>query len=641
MMHMPESALIREIILENFMSYQYARIPFKPGLNLVCGPNGAGKSSILLGLAVALGQTYTERSRRLGDLIRRGENLGRVSVVFDNSPHDDGKRPIPSINSDTLMLSRYLNRDGTYWHEANNRTVMKGEVLRLLERLSINPDNMIIIMHQNMIDVFGAIDVRERLKLVEEAVGLREYRERILEAHEKLSHTLSEEESIRSLLEKAQETLRYWEGEYGRFQRKRELGERKRELELEYAWAKCIRQEEAVENLRGKLDGLRAELGEIEGELNESSKRGEELEAKLKELEFELDASYQRLITHERAHAETEARAKLIESFNTSLRSAVGTGLEELLEHLSTELERAKEGMKEADAKSKEVKSELVGVKGELEKTREAHVNSRVHTAVLGFRRELFERDISSAQSELRRARRELEGLEQEARQVGERIETQRKPQEVLDDLKLTNMQLASLADVSPDVERMYLSYKGTLKELEAKAEVAAANRQRALDELELRKQKWSSELSKLLREVRGNYQEILRRVNASGDINLANAHDIEEAGLELLVGFRGSEPQVLNAYTQSGGERTTALMCFLLALQQRIQSPIRAVDEFETHLDPRNREAILQGIVEFMKGEAAQYIVITPGQLIDIKGVPNVITVQNTAGVSRVKVAA
>jgi len=44
---------------------------------------------------------------------------------------------------------------------------------------------------------------------------------------------------------------------------------------------------------------------------------------------------------------------------------------------------------------------------------------------------------------------------------------------------------------------------------------------------------------------------------------------------------------------------------------------------------------------VEFMKGEAAQYIVITPGQLINIEGVPNVITVQNTAGVSRVKVAA
>ena len=78
--------LIKEIILENFMSYEYARIPFEPGLNIICGPNGAGKSSILLALSVALGQTYTERSRKLSDLIRRGKDMGRVSVVFDISP---------------------------------------------------------------------------------------------------------------------------------------------------------------------------------------------------------------------------------------------------------------------------------------------------------------------------------------------------------------------------------------------------------------------------------------------------------------------------------------------------------------------------------------------------------------------------
>ncbi|MDH5685415.1 MAG: AAA family ATPase [Hadesarchaea archaeon] len=637
---MPASALIQEIILENFMSYEYSRIPFNPGLNLVCGPNGAGKSSILLALAVALGQTYTERSRRLSDLIRRGKDLGRVSVVFDNYPHD-GRRPIPSVNSDTLVLSRYLNRDGTYWHEANNRTMTKGEVLRLLGRLSINPDNMLIIMHQNMIDVFGAIDAHERLKLIEEAVGLHEYREHILEAREKLSHTLSEEESIRSLLEKAQETLRYWEGEYGRFQRKQELGERKRELEPEYAWAKCIRQEEAAGNLQSKLDGLRSELGEIEGELEQSSKRGGELETKLRELEFGLDAAYQKLITHERAQAEAGARAKLIESFNASLRSVAEVGLSELLGHLEVELGRANEGLKEAGERANEVKSELVRIKGELEKTQETYVNSRIHIAVLGFRRELLERDISSAQSELRRARRELEQLEGEARQVGARVETERKPQEVLDELKLTNIQLASLADVSPDVERMYLSYKGTLKELEAKAEVAAANRKRALDELELRKQRWTNETNNLIREVKTSYTEILKRVNASGDVNLMNAHDIDEAGIELLVGFKGAEPQVLNAYTQSGGERTTALMCFLLALQQQIQSPIRAIDEFEAHLDPRNREAILQGIIEFMRSEETQYIVITPGQLVSVEGVPNVITVQNIAGSSQVKVAA
>ena len=49
---------------------------------------------------------------------------------------------------------------------------------------------------------------------------------------------------------------------------------------------------------------------------------------------------------------------------------------------------------------------------------------------------------------------------------------------------------------------------------------------------------------------------------------------------------------------TQSGGERSIALMAFLLALQQHIASPFRAIDEFDVHLDPKNREVISKLIV-------------------------------------------
>ncbi|MBC7219276.1 MAG: AAA family ATPase [Hadesarchaea archaeon] len=633
------AALIREIILENFMSHEYSRIPLKSGLNIIVGPNGAGKSSILLGLAVALGQTYTERSRRLSDLIRRGKELGRVSVVFDNSVRD-GKRPIASINSDTIVLSRYLSRDGNYWHEINSRASTKGEVMHLLRRLSINPDNMLIIMHQSMIDVFGAIDSKERLKVVEEVVGLKEYRDMILEAREKLSHSLSEEEAVKSLLEKAQETLRYWEGEYQRFRRKQELGSRKLELEVELAWSKFFRQMESVSNLEQRLSELEGELKEIKKDLARSSRDEQALEKKLKELDFEIDSTYQRLIEQERAHAEAETRGKILESLGKTFQR-VRSDFKEILAGFESDLKRARLAATEAVERLKETRSKLVAAKKESEQAKEAYINARVRGAVLGLKRELLEKDISEVQSELRRARRELEEIEAEASKIGPRVETKRKPQEVMDELKATNIQLASLADVSPDVERMYLSYQNTLKELQAKAEIAAANRKRALEELDLRRQKWRSEINKLLREVRVRYQEILRRVNATGDVRLENPDDIDEAGLQLLVGFRGAEPQVLDPHTQSGGERTTAIMCFLLSLQQRIKSPIRAIDEFEMHMDPKNREQMMTEILNSMKDEEAQYIVITPGRLVNVEGVPNVITVQNIAGLSSVKVAA
>ncbi len=40
--------LIREVILENSTSYEYARVPLRNGVNVACGPNGSCKSSLLI-----------------------------------------------------------------------------------------------------------------------------------------------------------------------------------------------------------------------------------------------------------------------------------------------------------------------------------------------------------------------------------------------------------------------------------------------------------------------------------------------------------------------------------------------------------------------------------------------------------------
>ncbi len=631
--------LVREIILENFMSHKYSKIPLKSGLNIISGPNGAGKSSILLGLAVAVGQTYTERSRKLGDLIKRGEKLGRVSLVFNNAARD-GKRPIAAIDADSVVLSRYLSRDGNYWHEINGRSVIKAEVTRLLERLALNPDNLLIIMHQNMIDVFGAIDPKEKLKMVEEAVGLKEYRERIIDAMQKLSHAMSEEESIANLLARARETLSYWEDEFKRFERRRELDGKKKDLELEYAWAKFGKQDESVNSIKAGLHELEAELKEIKEDLKKATAQEKSQEAEISELDFEIDSSYQRLIEQERAQAESETQAKLAEDLKVSLEKLRMPEMKTLIQRLDADVARAKTSLKEAGPRAKTHEARLVETKKKIEKTREGYINSKVKIAVLNFRTDLVEGDIKKGQAELRRAKRELDEVEAEALKLGKKVVTNRKPQDVMDELRLVNVQLGTLADVSPDVERMYASYKSTIKELEEKARVAEANRRRALEDLDLRKQKWQDEVNKLLREVKLEYVRMLEKVHATGDVKLTDPQDIEEAGLELSVGFRGAEPQVLNAYTQSGGERTTSLMCFLLSLQRRIKSPLRAIDEFEAHLDPRNRETIMQSIIDSLKGEKTQYVLITPGRLVHIEQVPSVVTVQNVAGTSQAKVA-
>jgi len=173
---------------------------------------------------------------------------------------------------------------------------------------------------------------------------------------------------------------------------------------------------------------------------------------------------------------------------------------------------------------------------------------------------------------------------------------------------------------------------------LKEKAQLVAENREKTLEEVKTRMQSWRTVIQSLLGRANLEYQKILMQTQAVGEVKLTNEQDIETAGLEILVGFKGGKPVPLDAYTQSGGERTTAIMSFLLALQQHVRSPFRAVDEYDIHMDPKNRELIAKTLVSTVKDATAQYVVITPSQITFAAEQTNIITVQNIEGKSIIR---
>ena len=145
--------------------------------------------------------------------------------------------------------------------------------------------------------------------------------------------------------------------------------------------------------------------------------------------------------------------------------------------------------------------------------------------------------------------------------------------------------------------------------------------------------------MEKLFEELSVRYDSLLSMVGAKGRIVLKPAKEIEKSGLELYAGFKGNEPVSLDGLAPSGGERTVALVAFLLSLQQFISSPFRAIDEFDVHMDPKNREVISRLIYAAAKwSDSTQYIAITPGQLALPEESVHVIVVQNIQGSSMVK---
>ncbi len=636
--------LIQEVRLENFMSYEYARVPFKSGVNVIGGPNGAGKSSLLLAISVGLGQSYTERSRKLSDLIRWGKDQARVTLVLNNSKRG-GKRPVPRYSKDQIFLTRVLRRDGKYGFELENRAATKQDIQRLLGRFGVDPDNMLIIMHQNMVEQFTVLSNLEKLRMVEAAVGLEPFRENVLQAQHKLTRILSQEESVSKLMESAEQTLNYWREQYGKYQEKKQLQTKRRFLDREMAWAEVERREQIFKEMLAEKNREQETINRIEEETNVTTDQLETGQNQQETLNAELKTLFEERLNLERSLAASESTlgmCKQILDEYSVLESAIQKSSNQLkllrAESLKAIMITSDENLSTKEEQVRQNKTRWQGAEDSANKVSGQILENRVNLALLKYRKAIITEDLERVTAQVKTAKDSLDSSILKAEQSGVRIAVVKSASEVLDEMRLTDGHLAALADVSEDIERMYESYSSLYLELKEKAQVVEENRLKALEEVKTRMQAWRSVMQSLLDRVNLEYQKIMGKTLAAGEVRLANGHDIETAGLEILVGFKGGKPVPLDAYTQSGGERTTATMSFLLALQQHVRSPFRAVDEYDIHMDPKNREMIARMLVSLISDSIAQYIVITPSQITFAQENANIITVQNVEGQSVVR---
>jgi len=654
--------MIKGIALTNFMSYENAYVPLESGLNLICGPNGAGKSSILLAISVVLGQTYTERARRLSDLIRWRTDEARITLQLDNRARAQGK-PFPQYHVDTVTVTRVLKRNGTYQYLVQDHPVAKGDVTEALRRYGLNPDNILVIMHQLMVGRFASISPHEKLKMLEEAVGFESYRSNVLEAQERLTKVAGEEESLAQVLESTKETHEYWRREHERFLLKMTLDAKLAELKREMAWARIQKREEALLRIQEKIESRARMIENADQkilEADESLKRRQERYDRHSKDRFELYDKYLDLVRQEAAAASTldwiqrftdESQKRLFpdvvsenpESSDARLNGPdQGGSFSAAMREWLSDLGRVQVETEEKLARTRERllarETELHELDAHVEGELSRLIDARVDTQVLGFKRKMLSEQLADLETQRRMLEEEVEPLRASAEKMGSRFQNPRKITDIIMDIGATEEQLRPLAHLSQDVEKMYTSYTTMYEDLQGKAEQLARNRQEVMAEVEKRLERWKEVISTFLRSLEARYNQILQEVGAAGELKVTVGKDFEQAGLDILVGFKGVPPTRLDSFTQSGGERSIALMAFLLALQQHIASPFRAIDEFDVHMDPKNREVISKLIVSSARelGET-QYLAITPGQVTVPDTDVHVVVVQNVEGTSLV----
>ena len=456
--------LIKEVIIKNFMSYEYARIPLRDGVNVVCGPNGAGKSSFLLAICVALGDTYTERSKKLSDLIRWEQDQAEVSLILDNSPRENGKRPVPAFNVDEVRLARNIRRDGKYTFELNQRAVSKTEVVELLQGFGFDPDNMLIIMHQNMPGRFAELSPQERLVMLEEAVGFNTFRRDVVEAKQRLDGILSEEQSLGQLLDRARETLAYWREQNERLQEKKKLQTRMNFLQREMAWSRVIQLEGNEKELEQELDQADADLYAAEEEMNHFSKAVVDSDEALKQLrgqwmefierrveaektlgisEFSINSSKDRIQSINKMLGTSGEQRKKLELTAQTLRERINKGPTKLddyfkiieeLEKTQTEtfdgwsgelitqrgeaesrIKQLSKQLSDAEVAVSRVVEDMEVLRVRIDAATDQHVEGRIQLALLKDKRSRLKRRIEELKADIDHANMERRDAEAES----------------------------------------------------------------------------------------------------------------------------------------------------------------------------------------------------------------------------------
>src|SRR6266704_4950152 len=464
--------LIREVQLSNFMSYKNTSIPLRAGLNLIIGPNGAGKSSILLAISVVLGQAYTERAKKLSELIRWNEQEARISLLLDNEAPKCA-RPFPQARSDKVLLTRVLKRSGDYHYLLNNKPISKTNLVDGLSKIGLNPENMLVIMHQLMVGRFGSVSPIDKLLLLEDAVGFGAYRREVLDASSRLQKLTTERETMSSVLEGTKETYLHWQREYEKYELKRKLEDQYKDLQRELIWRRIIRRESSQGRVKDRISSLHARIEEFET----SHKQHQQAMVDLTKVSEQLESLRAEHLKLEHGRGLRAGATEWIARLTNLLKSQqdVLTALQQrahdvslakendqlnhILSDLVEEQEKISDTAKTADQDFEKVRSGITELASQLGKNTDLLIDSRVKKEVSNFKLALMEQEVQELEVQLRMGQEEIEPLRTQASQLGPMFENPRDLQQISLDVASVQERLRPLAHLSAEVEKRYKSY--------------------------------------------------------------------------------------------------------------------------------------------------------------------------------------
>lgn len=204
-------------------------------ITAIVGPNGSGKSNCAEAIRWVLGEQSMKslRGKKGEDLIFNGSHSSprmskaSVTLVFDNS-----KQQFP-VEFDEVIISRNVYRDGVNEYMINGSIVRLKDIIELLAHVGLGSSQHHII-GQGEADRMLYASPKERKEMVEDALGIKIYQIKRIEAERKLDRTDENMKQVEALRKEIQPHLKFLRTQEAKFKKTEKLRSELENLYKEY-----------------------------------------------------------------------------------------------------------------------------------------------------------------------------------------------------------------------------------------------------------------------------------------------------------------------------------------------------------------------------------------------------------------------
>ncbi len=362
--------LLKRLELQGFKSFaDKTSLDLDGRVISIVGPNGSGKSNVTDALRWILGERDAKnlRSSRAEDLIFAGTQtkpragLAQATLYFDNST---GFFP---VDFNEVSVSRRVSRDGATQIFLNKSEIRLKDIIDFFAKSRLGARGLTTV-NQGESDIFIRSLPIERRMMIEEILGLKEFRLKKAEAERKLKNSELNLEKAAALIEEIKPHLNFLRRQVTRYNNRENILESLRDLENKFYGsqigtlnAELQRLAEEAQSVEKEISVKKKEELAAEEELNRVKSSEPEAAESLKKIRDEKNKLLSRRGDLQRDLGKIEAKLEL-----SGRKTGVDAG--RLLSVFGEIKELIKESLNETDlSKIKTILSKVAGLLGQAE----------------------------------------------------------------------------------------------------------------------------------------------------------------------------------------------------------------------------------------------------------------------------------